>query len=54
MFKDIIVLFAVFMVHASAAQEAFIGKVIFVADGDTLGVRLAAGVYASQAAHRRY
>ena len=43
MIKGIIFLFAVFMVGVSAAQEAFIGKVIFVSDGDTLWARPVAG-----------
>lgn len=43
MIKVIIVLSAVFMVSVSSAQEAFVGKVIFVSDGDTLWAQPVAG-----------
>ena len=43
MIKGIILLFAVFMVGVSAAQEAFVGKVTFVSDGDTLWARPVSG-----------
>ncbi len=43
MIKGTLLFFAIFMVDVSAAQEAFVGKVIFVSDGDTLWVRPVAG-----------
>ena len=43
MIKAIILLFTVFTAGVSVAQEAFIGKVVFVSDGDTLWVRPVAG-----------
>ena len=43
MISRLILLFAVFTVGVSAAQEAFIGKVTFVSDGDTLWARPVSG-----------
>ena len=43
MIKVIIFLFAVFMSGVSSAQEAFVGKVIYVSDGDTLWAQPVAG-----------
>jgi micrococcal nuclease len=43
MIQGILLLFGIIMVDVSVAQEAFVGKVSFVSDGDTLWVRPEAG-----------